>query len=75
MVLGIDKAVCLCLDKRHEEWHELWKECEKKGIEFEPFLVGDGQMFSVEKYGIIYLYYDNKNTKNKQFDNRKKCCL
>ena len=53
MVLGIDKAVCLCLDKRHEEWHELWKECEKRGIEFEPFLVGDGQMFSVEKYGRI----------------------
>tara|TARA_R110002020_G_scaffold294805_9_gene510544 strand:+ start:1416 stop:2126 length:711 start_codon:yes stop_codon:yes gene_type:complete len=53
MVLKIDKALCLCLDKRHEEWHELWKECEKRDIEFDPFLVGDGQMFSVEKYGRI----------------------
>ena len=53
MDMQIDKALCLCLDKRHEEGHDLWNQCESRGIEFDPFLVGDGLMFSVEKYGRI----------------------
>ncbi|MAF25667.1 hypothetical protein CL634_08875 [bacterium] len=53
MTLKIDKALCLCLDKRYEEWHDLWQQCEGRGIEFDPFVVGDGLIFSVEKYGRI----------------------
>jgi len=49
-MLGIDKAVCLCLDKRKEEWLDLEKQCLAKGLEFERFVVGDGKTLDASEY-------------------------
>jgi hypothetical protein len=35
-------AICLCLDKRKEHWQALQKDAEKNGINFIPFVCGDG---------------------------------
>ena len=53
MVLGIEKAYCLCLDKREEHWLDLEKQCESKGIEFSRFLVGEGKLFPKDEYDRI----------------------
>ena len=50
MIFGINKAYCLCLDKREEHWLNLQEQCESKGIEFCRFLVGGGELFPEEKY-------------------------
>lgn len=36
----IDRAICLCLDKRCGEWASLLEQCEKVNIEFIPFVAG-----------------------------------
>ena len=43
-MLGIENAICLCLDKRKDEWEDLERQCNAKGIEFEKFIVGDGDI-------------------------------
>ena len=53
MVLGIEKAYCLCLDKREEHWLDLKRQCESKNIEFCRFLVGEGKLFPKEEYDHI----------------------
>lgn len=35
-------AICLCLDKRKEHWLELGRQAAEFGIEFIPFIAGDG---------------------------------
>jgi len=49
-MLGIKKAYCLCLDKREEHWLDLKRQCESKGLEFNRFLVGKGEVFNPEDY-------------------------
>ena len=49
-MLGVNKAYCLCLDKRKEHWLDLEKQCESKGIEFNRFIVGDGKILPPEEY-------------------------
>ena len=52
-MLGIEKAVCLCLDRRKDEWEDLRKQCESKGIDFEPYVVGEGNLLNNEEYDRI----------------------
>ena len=52
-MLGIDKAICLCLDKRKEEWLDLEKQCLSKNIPFEKFVVGDGKTLDPSEYDRI----------------------
>ena len=52
-MFGIKKAYCLCLDKREEHWLDLKQQCESRGLEFNRFLVGDGDMFNKEEYDRI----------------------
>ena len=52
-MLKIDKALCLCLDKRQDEWDELKEQCESHGIEFDPFVVGEGKLLPFESYDRI----------------------
>ena len=52
-MLGIKKAYCLCLDKREEHWLDLKEQCESKGLEFNRFLVGKGEIFPKEEYDLI----------------------
>ena len=52
-MFGIKKAYCLCLDKRKEHWLDLRQQCESKGLEFNCFLVGKGELFSTEEYDRI----------------------
>ena len=52
-MLEINKAFCLCLDKRQGEWLDLEKQCLSKGIPFEKFIVGDGLMFQPCQYDRI----------------------
>ena len=52
-MLKIDKALCLCLDKRQDEWDELKEQCESHGIEFDPFVVGKGKLLPFESYDRI----------------------
>lgn len=49
----VDKAVCLCLDKRREEWEDLQNHCESKGLKFDRFLVGEGDIFSESEYNHV----------------------
>lgn len=42
MTIKIDAAVCLCLDRREEEWRELIKQAKPYGINIHPFICGDG---------------------------------
>ena len=53
MITGVEKAYCLCLDKREEHWLDLKDQCESKGIEFYRFLVGEGELFPKEEYDHI----------------------
>jgi GR25 family glycosyltransferase involved in LPS biosynthesis len=46
----IKNAYCLCLDKRKEHWEELKEQCESKGIKFNPFVVGQGEILSIDEY-------------------------
>ena len=52
-MLGIEKAICLCLDKRKEEWEDLERQCNSRGIEFEKFIVGDGNILGEDLYDRI----------------------
>ena len=52
-MLGIKKAYCLCLDKREEHWLDLKKQCESRGVEFNRFLVGKGEIFDAKEYDRI----------------------
>ncbi len=47
-----DGAVCLCLDKRKEEWLRLKKEASELGIDLKLFIAGNGQDKSI-KYNYI----------------------
>jgi len=49
-MLGIKKAYCLCLDKRESHWLDLKQQCESKGLEFNRFLVGKGEIFDPADY-------------------------
>ena len=49
-MFGINKAYCLCLDKRKEHWIDLKQQCESKGLEFNRFLVGDGKILEAGEY-------------------------
>lgn len=40
--LGVDKVICLCLDKREKLWHKLESQCLEKGWDFKPFICGSG---------------------------------
>ena len=53
MMFGVKKAYCLCLDKREEHWLDLKKQVESKGLEFNRFLVGSGEIFPKEEYSHI----------------------
>ena len=53
MEVRLDKAICLCLDKRQEHWEDLKEQCESRGIEFIRFLVGKGEIFPEEEYDYI----------------------
>lgn len=48
----IEKAVCLCLDKRKESWIELEADLHKVGIKMDRFIVGDGKTLDCE-YDLI----------------------
>ena len=50
MGLKIEKAICLCLDKRKEHWEDLENQCALKGIPFEKFMVGKGEIFPKDQY-------------------------
>jgi len=52
-MFGVKKAYCLCLDKREEHWLDLKKQVESKGLEFNRFLVGSGEIFPKEEYSHI----------------------
>jgi len=52
-MLGIEKAICLCLDKRKDEWEDLERQCNSKGIEFEKYIVGDGHILEKSLYDRI----------------------
>ena len=52
-MLNIKNAFCLCLDKRQEHWEELRLQCESKGIKFNPYIVGDGEILPSEMYDRI----------------------
>ena len=52
-MFGINKAYCLCLDKRKEHWLDLKQQCESKGLEFNRFLVGDGKTLEASEYNRI----------------------
>jgi hypothetical protein len=52
-MFGIEKAICLCLDKRKDEWEDLERQCNAKGIEFEKFIVGDGDILDKDLYDRI----------------------
>ena len=52
-MLNIKNAFCLCLDKRQEHWEELRLQCESKGIKFNPYIVGDGEILPPEMYDRI----------------------
>ena len=52
-MLGIEKAICLCLDKRKDEWEDLERQCNSKGIEFEKYIVGDGRILEKSLYDRI----------------------
>tara|TARA_R110002051_G_scaffold62600_2_gene114285 strand:- start:1400 stop:2122 length:723 start_codon:yes stop_codon:yes gene_type:complete len=52
-MLGIEKAICLCLDKRQNEWEDLERQCNSKGIEFEKYIVGDGHILERSLYDRI----------------------
>ena len=54
MEIKLDKAICLCLDKRQEHWEDLREQCESRGIEFIRFLVGKGR-FSPKKNTTILM--------------------
>ena len=54
-MFGIKKAYCLCLDKREEHWLDLKQQCESKGLEFNRFLVGRGEIFDPDEYDRIDL--------------------
>ncbi len=45
-------VICLCLDKRKEQWLALKEQTESLGIEFIPFIVGKGED-STLKYDLI----------------------
>ena len=53
MGLKIEKAICLCLDKRKEHWEGLENQCVLKGIPFEKFMVGKGEIFPKDQYDYI----------------------
>jgi len=52
-MLNIDKVMCLCLDRREKEWMRLKNECENIGLEFEPFIAGDGTHYHKHWYDQI----------------------
>jgi len=61
-MFGIKKAYCLCLDKREEHWLDLKQQCESRGLEFNRFLVGKGEIFDPDEYDRIDL--DNPPIEN-----------
>jgi len=52
-MFGVNKAYCLCVDKRKEHWLDLKQQCESKGLEFNRFLVGKGELFDIKEYDRI----------------------
>tara|TARA_R110000823_G_scaffold267453_1_gene387411 strand:+ start:436 stop:1143 length:708 start_codon:yes stop_codon:yes gene_type:complete len=63
-MLGIEKAICLCLDKRKDEWEDLERQCNSKGIEFEKYIVGDGHILERSSYDRI----DNDDSDISEWD-------
>ena len=59
MALEIEKAFCLCIDKREEHWEDLENQCILKGIPLEKFVVGDGEVLPKSEYD----YIDDKDPK------------
>ena len=53
MGLNIDKAFCLCIDKRQEHWEDLENQCILKGIPFEKFVAGGGEVLPPHMYDYI----------------------
>ena len=52
-MFGVKKAYCLCLDKREKHWLDLKQQCESRGLEFNRFLVGKGEIFDKDEYDKI----------------------
>jgi len=53
MGLNIEKAFCLCIDKRQEYWEDLENQCILKGIPFEKFVTGNGKILPQHMYDYI----------------------
>ena len=76
MEIKLDRAICLCLDKRQEHWEDLRQQCESRGIEFIRFLVGKGEIFPREEYDYIddpspnltYWRYGSPETKKNHYN-------
>ena len=49
-------AICLCLDKRIDEWSKLEEDCNNRGIKFHKFIAGDGS-----NPELVYDYIDDPN--------------
>lgn len=54
-MVKIDKAVCLVLDKRYEDWLKICEDAHYMGIDVKPFIVGD------ESHNLKYDYVDDDN--------------
>ena len=54
MGINIEKAFCLCIDKRQKHWQELEDQCVSKDIPFEKFIAGKGDILD----GMDYDYID-----------------
>ena len=53
MGFQIEKAICLCLDKRKDHWEDLENQCSLKGIPFEKYVVGNGKTLDPSEYDYI----------------------
>ena len=56
-------AICLCLDKRIDEWSKLEEDCNSRGIKFHKFIAGDGSNKELK-----YDYIDVENPDVSRFD-------
>lgn len=58
LIKKIDAAYCVILDKRIDFWPELKREFNKKGIDLQKFVVGDGKTLSEKEYDYIDVNYN-----------------
>lgn len=46
-LFGIERAVCMCLDKRRDQWDSVLSQLRGVGIDAKPFVMGDGKLLDV----------------------------